>query len=61
MHYVYLLKSTKENFTYIGSTDNLERRFLEHNNGKSQATKFYAPFKLIYYEAYANKDDALSR
>ncbi|MDP2928558.1 MAG: GIY-YIG nuclease family protein [Candidatus Omnitrophota bacterium] len=61
MHYLYLLKSKKENFTYIGSTDNLQRRLLEHNHGKNQATKFYAPFKIVYYEAYANKSDALSR
>jgi putative endonuclease len=61
MYYVYLLKSNKDNFLYIGSTDNLKKRFVEHNQGKSQATKFYAPFKLVYYEAYADKYDAASR
>ena len=61
MHYVYLLKSKNKNFTYIGSSDNLKKRLFEHNHGKNQSTKFYAPFRLIYYEAYVNKDDALSR
>ena len=61
MHYIYLLKSAKDNFIYIGNTDNLKRRLTEHNSMKNQATKFYAPLKLVYYEAYANKDDALSR
>lgn len=61
MHYVYLLKSKKGKFTYIGSTDNLKKRLFEHNNGNNQSTKFYAPYKLVYYEAYTCKDDALSR
>jgi len=61
MHYVYLLKSINHNFIYIGRTDNLKKRFYEHNNYKNQSTKFYAPFNLIYYEAYANKHDAMSR
>ena len=46
---------------YIGSTDDLKRRFKEHNSGTQKATKGYAPFKLIYYEAYVSKKDALIR
>jgi putative endonuclease len=61
MYYVYLIKSLKENFFYVGSTDDLKRRFSEHNNRKNLATKHYAPFKLIYYEAYRSKKDALIR
>jgi putative endonuclease len=61
MHYVYLIKSLKHDFIYIGSTDDLKRRFSEHNAAKNIATKYYAPFKLIYYEAYASKKDALTR
>ena len=58
MHYVYLLKSIKKQFLYVGTTVDLKRRFAEHNLGKSFATKAYAPFKLVYYEAYADKKDA---
>jgi len=61
MYYVYLLKSTKCKFIYIGSTPDLERRISEHNAGKNYSTKFYVPFKLVYYEAYADKRDALDR
>ena len=46
---------------YIGSTDDLKRRFSEHNSGTQKATKVFAPFKLIYYEAYVSKKDALIR
>ena len=61
MHYVYLLKSLKSNFIYVGSTDDLRRRFEEHDKGKELSTKSYKPFKLVYYEAYNNKQDALLR
>lgn len=55
MYYVYLIKSIDHNWNYIGSCDDLRKRFLEHNAGKTKSTKFYAPFKLIYYEAYDTK------
>jgi len=61
MHYVYLLKSEKHNFIYIGRTPDLKRRFLEHNSGKVNSTKFYMPLKLIYYEAYRGNKDAVDR
>ncbi len=58
MHYVYVLKSIKDNKLYIGKTDNLEIRFKEHNQGKVRSTKSRIPFKLIFYEAFSNKTDA---
>lgn len=39
----------------------MRRRFAQHNNKKVLSTKHYAPFKLIYYEAYASRKDALER
>ena len=61
MHYVYFIKSIKDDFNYIGSTNDLRRRFAEHNNGMSLATKAHHPFRLVYYESYASKKDALIR
>ena len=58
MHYVYLLKSINKSFLYVGTTSDLKRRLVEHNTGRSFATKTYAPFKLVYYEAYAHKKDS---
>ena len=49
MHYVYFIKSIKSNFCYIGYTNDLKRRIKEHNFDKVLSTKFYMPFKLIYY------------
>ena len=61
MHYVYLLKSEKDGLLYIGYTNDLKRRFAEHNSGLSKATKPRAPFQLVYYEAYKSRADALFR
>lgn len=59
MHYVYVLRGPKQ--FYIGSTNDLRRRFEEHQNNKSIATKNRGPWKLIYYEASESKTDALVR
>lgn len=52
MFYLYLLQSQKNGKLYIGQTIDLKKRLIEHNNGKSQFTKLYRPWNLIYYEAY---------
>src|SRR3990167_3191681 len=52
MYYVYLLNSGSANEIYIGSTNNLERRLTEHNNGAEISTRRYVPWSLYYYEAY---------
>ncbi len=61
MFYTYVLKSEKDSKLYIGFSKDLRKRIKEHNNGLVEATKERRPFKLIYYEACLNKDDARSR
>ena len=62
MYYVYILQSLKKReWLYKGSTSDLKRRFKEHNSGKNFSTAPYAPFHLIYYEAYLLKSDAQAR
>jgi len=58
MFYVYLLHSTKDNGFYIGFSTDLKRRLSEHTRGDSFATKSRGPWKLIYYEAYTEREDA---
>jgi len=61
MWYTYLLQSNKDNLWYTGCTNDLRKRFKEHNNGLVTSTKGRGPFKLIYYEACSNKNDAFAR
>ena len=60
MYYIYILLLKNNNF-YTSSTDNLKRRILEHKRGKVKSTKHKQPCKLIHYEAYLFKSDALRR
>ncbi len=61
-HYVYVLLSLKDSQWYIGQTDRqVEQRLREHNQGLVFSTKSRVPFKLIYYEMYTDKNDALGR
>lgn len=52
MFYVYIVRNNRNGATYIGYTNNLERRLREHRNKKPD---------LIYYEAYKNELDARDR
>jgi putative endonuclease len=61
MHYVYILRSLKDNRFYTGYTEDIQRRFKEHNSGQEKSTKHRLPFVLVYFEAYTDKRDALGR
>jgi len=48
MFYVYILYSEKSEIYYIGSTDDLERRFLEHNElSENSFTSMHRPWRLV--------------
>ena len=61
MFYTYVLQSQKDGKFYTGYTNNLRKRFKEHNEGSVEYTKGRGPYKLIYYEACLNEQDARSR
>jgi putative endonuclease len=59
--YVYILLSEKDNKRYIGCTENLDRRLTEHDSGLVKSTRNRRPLKLIYFEKYISKSDAMKR
>ena len=61
VHYIYVLRSLRDDGFYIGYTANLRRRFEQHLQRNSFATSHRGPWKLIYYEAYLEQADALGR
>ena len=61
MHYVYILKSLKDSKFYIGRSGDLKRRIAEHSSGKIKSTTHRRPLKLIFYEAFAGKADAIRK
>lgn len=52
MYYVYVIYNRVTQKTYIGYTNNLQRRIKEHKNKNPE---------LLYYEAYKDKRDASER
>ena len=61
MWFVYVLRSDRDGDFYVGSTNNLERRLVEHNRGESLSVRNKGPFKLVYCEEYATKKEAIIR
>ena len=59
--YTYILECN-DNTYYTGSTNNLDRRIEEHQNGEgANYTKNRLPIMLIYYEEYERVDQAFYR
>ena len=46
---------------YIGYTSNLTERLKQQNSKDVIPTRYGIPWKLVYYEAYLSKDDAIKR
>ena len=57
MYFNYILKLNTEEF-YKGFTSDIDKRILEHTNGKVRSTKNKLPFKLIHVEVSANRESA---
>ena len=58
---MYLLHSISDRGFYIGYSSDLRKRLAEHKRGASFATKSRGPWKLVYYEAYIERQDAEGR
>lgn len=61
MFIVYVLRSISTGRLYVGFTEDLDKRLAAHNRGEVSSTKAYRPWKIIFYECYINKADALRR
>ncbi len=61
MFYIYILKSLKDNKTYVGYTNSLERRLAEHDSGKNIATRNRTPLELLFSEKFETSQEARRR
>jgi len=59
MWYVYILRSSKDKNLYIGFTNDLKRRFDEHQSGKNISTAKRLPVSLETYIAVPTKKQAM--
>ena len=61
MYCVYVLRSQSNLRYHIGYTNDLEKRYADHNAGNNTSTKTGCPWELVYYEAFQNKSAAQTR
>ena len=60
--YVYIMTNNHKNVLYVGVTNNLRRRVIEHESGFDNGfTKKYRCLYLIYYEAFRSINRAIKR
>lgn len=61
MWFVYIILC-EDGSLYTGVSNNLEKRFLDHKNGKGgRYTRAHKPFKIIYSKKLPNQSEALKR
>lgn len=61
MNYVYILECF-DNSLYTGFTNDIEKRVRIHNSGKgAKYTRCRLPVKLVYYEEFETKSEAMKR
>jgi putative endonuclease len=60
-YFVYCLYSDLFDRLYIGQTDNIERRFKQHCDGKVISTRRYLPYRMIYFEEVPDRASAFRR
>jgi putative endonuclease len=58
MYCVYIIKSESGNHYYIGHSENVKNRLMQHNSGLVKSTKRYIPWEIIYTEEYGTKSEA---
>ncbi len=58
MFTVYIIRSLSKKYNYTGLTNNLNRRFNEHNRGYNKTTKHYLPYEVIYSKQFETRIDA---
>jgi putative endonuclease len=61
MVHLYILKSIKYGYYYVGHTTNLKDRFNRHNRSESISTKHRGPWQLVYVERFKNRSNAMRR
>ena len=59
--FTYILSNKNRTTFYLGVTNNIVRRVGEHKNGKSDFSKRYNLFELMYYERIDGIGNAIKR
>ena len=61
MYFAYILQSEKTLKYYTGSTAGLEGRLKKHNSGETLSTRDGVPWKLIHFEGFETRSEAIKK
>lgn len=61
-YYVYIIRCANDSF-YVGITNDIERRIMEHNLGEDKSAYTYSrrPVKLVWSEYYNDVNQAIEK
>ncbi len=59
--FAYVLVSERTGRRYTGSCEDVEERVRRHNAGHSLSTRHGVPWKLVHYESFETRADAVQR
>jgi putative endonuclease len=61
-YFVYILASSRNGTLYVGVTNDLERRVVEHKKGLNEGfTKKYHVHRLVWFEEYGDINEAIAK
>jgi putative endonuclease len=60
-YYVYILQSLKDFSFYVGQCDDLDCRMSKHVDGMSKYTSPKRPLRLVYFEVFDSRTEAIKR
>ena len=62
IYFVYILASERNGTLYLGVTNDLERRVMQHREGLSEGfTKMYRVYDLVWYQEFNDIRAAIQR
>ena len=61
-YFVYTIYNKNNDKFYIGQTNNIDRRLIEHNSGETNYTaKYSGEWELVYKEEFSDRTNAIKR
>ena len=58
-YFVYILRSLKNNFISVGSSQDVDMRLKLHNSRKVKSTRAYVPWQLLEVREFDSRSDAV--
>jgi putative endonuclease len=59
--YVYILQSLRDFSFYVGQCEDMDHRLSKHADGQSKYTASKLPVRLVYFEVFQSRSEAITR